>query len=163
MTHSKEAKPGPFSYVAIFLGGFRLNSRCVRDGPVCTPLPPTPSLFIPCHPILACTCPRGVAPGHPRLRVSAEGRNPKNTKRNGNLRCAESALPFQIPNTKYPWDSADCNVSLSQSHARTSSPARVMSFATLCLTLVHVFGTWLGQLTSTRPQNQPQAPPALLT
>jgi hypothetical protein len=22
-----------------------------------------------------------------------------------------------------------------------------MSFATLCLTLVHVFGTWLGQLT----------------
>jgi len=57
------------------------------------------------------------------------------------LRLLVSQIPsttFQVPVNRYP------TVSLSLSHARTSSPAEDMSFAALCLTLVHVFSTGAG-------------------
>jgi hypothetical protein len=62
----------------------------------------------------------------------------QNTKRNGlPLR---SCQPF--------WCISDVTRFSNHSHSRSSSSAWVMSFATLCLTLVHVFGTRQGQLTA---------------
>ena len=67
-----------------------------------------------------------------------------------NLRCVERACAskYQVPTTKYlcPYPT----LYPSRFHARTSSPVQVMSFATLCLTLVHVFSTRVGQLTAYR-------------
>src|SRR5882724_6909606 len=62
----------------------------------------------------------------------------QNTKRNGlPLR---SCQPFCCI--------SDVTRFLNHSHARSSSLAAAMSFATLCLTRVHVFGTRQGQLTA---------------
>jgi hypothetical protein len=47
----------------------------------------------------------------------------------------------------HPWALLYVSAVTQCSHARTSSPAPDMSFATLCLTQVHVFSTGLGQLT----------------
>ncbi len=87
--------------------------------------------------------------GDPRVTQSPTPRRqrvttPISTKRNG-ISVASYIKFLQRPNQRtyaILFQSLDC------SHARTSSPAEVMSFATLCLTVVHIFSTWLGQLTS---------------
>src|SRR5579864_5313376 len=125
----------------------RLGSNWRRVEERCSPLPvpsaghPAPSPYV--HPF-----PPKVTQS---TQESAEGRDQKHkTQRNPRCGFCYSQIPsttYQVPVNRYP------SASLSLSHARTSSPAEDMSFATLCLTLVHVFGTWLGQLTET-PRNQ---------
>jgi hypothetical protein len=87
--------------------------------------------------------------GHPIPIPVGRGRQPRNTKRNG-ISVAHSG-PCQIPITNYQLlntrESAYITASVLLSHARSSSSAQVMSFATLCLKQVHLFSTGLGQLT----------------
>jgi hypothetical protein len=86
-------------------------------------------------------------PWSPNPNPSRQRTATQKHKTQRNLRCALQPLPntnYQLLNT---CESAYITASVLLSHARSSSSAQVMSFAILCLTRVHVFGTWLGQLT----------------
>ena len=84
--------------------------------------------------------PRSPNPPKNRQRVATQKHKTQRNPRCGFCCSQIPSTTYQVPVNRYP------SASLSLSHARTSSPAEDMSFATLCLTLVHVFGTWLGQV-----------------
>ena len=67
--------------------------------------------------------------------------------------------PLKIYQLLSACQSAYITASILLRHARTSSSAADMSFATLCLTWVHVFGTGLGQLTQDSLQKIRSAEP----
>jgi hypothetical protein len=127
---------------------------CLYLQPSTHPLPPMYTQF---HP-------RSPNPGAPDTRGFAwwGWKAPKNRQRVATPKrqnATESPLRIllfptpstnnQVPADRYP------TASFLLSHARTSSHAQDMSFATLCLTWVHVFGTGVGQLVRTMKQKAP--------
>ena len=112
MTRPEEAKPAPLSNFG------NLWQSC----PLPLPIHPISSHVIPFWRVLAPGPFQGI-PSHLWLKASAEGRNSKNTKRNGNLRCAEvhCCRKYQLPSTCF----SHPTLYPSRSHARTSSSAPV--------------------------------------
>jgi hypothetical protein len=119
-----------------------IAALCLYLQPGTPPLPPMYTQFHPRSPNPGAPdtarFSRGGGGRHPRI---GRGSQPQKDKTQRNPRCGFCSSRHQVPVDRYP------TASFSLSHARTSSSAQDMSFATLCLTRVHVFSTGWGQLT----------------